>query len=210
MRHPSEYDLAMYATGDLSWWSRPLIRFHLSRCEHCNTQAGEYQQDQARTRDHTGVLPVGIDWERLATEMAANIRVGFAAGECVAPQVKSNGTRMGWRVAGATAAFAALLVGAWWLNMPASQSASLGRAMKAIAAGRGFQGNRALQFDERGPLVEATAAGIEIRDNGVALGVSSRPGARPVSVSLSVQGTARAHYIDSDTGQVTITSVYAQ
>jgi hypothetical protein len=28
-------------------------------------------------------------------------------------------------------------------------------------------------------------------------------------VTLSVQGSARARYIDADTGQVTITSVYA-
>jgi hypothetical protein len=33
---------------------------------------------------------------------------------------------------------------------------------------------------------------------------------RPVSVTLSVQGSARARYVDADTGQVTITGVYAQ
>ena len=34
--------------------------------------------------------------------------------------------------------------------------------------------------------------------------------ARPVTVSVSMQGSASARYVDPDTGQVTITSVYAQ
>jgi hypothetical protein len=210
MRHVSEYDLALYATGDLSWWTRSSVRLHLSRCPDCKNLAEEYWRDQQHIQDLAAELPPGVNWERLAAEMTANIRVGLAAGECVAPRTRHRSIPLRWRVAGAAAAFTALLVGAWWLNMPASQTASLGRAVKAIASGRGLPGKHAGLFDERGPLVEATAAGIELRDNGVAMGVSSQKGARPVSVSLSAQGTARAHYVDSDTGQVTITSVYAQ
>ena len=153
-------------------------------------------------------MPVEGRWDRLAAEMAANIRVGLAAGECVAPRGRKRGLSMRWRVTAAVGGFCALLVAAWWLNMPASQTASLGRAMKAVVNGRQWQARRILGFDE-GSLVEASAAGIAVRENGGALTLSQR-GARPVSVTLNTQGSARARYIDSDTGQVTITSVYEQ
>ena len=121
---------------------------------------------------------------------------------------------MGWRVAGVSAGLTALMISAWWMNLPASQTASLGRAMKAIARGPSWQG-RALE--EAGPTVRVTAAGIELRDNGGTLTISSgvsgggaaRDAARPAAVTLNVQGSARAHYVDAETGQVTITSVYA-
>jgi len=141
--------------------------------------------------------------------MAANIRVGLAAGECVAPRAPKFVIPTAWRVAAAVAGLSALLVVAWWLNMPASQTASLGRAMKAIANGREWQARHMLGLDDAATLVQASSEGIELRQNGAALTVSQR-GARPVSVSLNTQGSARARYIDSDTGQVTITSVYAQ
>ena len=116
---------------------------------------------------------------------------------------------MGWRVAAAVGGFSALLVLAWWLNMPSAQTASLGRAMKAIVNGREWQARRMLGLDDASSLVQASADGVELRENGSAMTLSQR-GVRPVSVSLNTQGSARASYIDADTGQVTITSVYAQ
>jgi len=107
------------------------------------------------------------------------------------------------------AGFTVLLVSAWWLNMPASESASLGRVGKKIAQIRPWRGSGILALEDRGPLVEVSAAGIQLRENGGAMGVSQGV-ARPVSVTLNVQGSARARYIDSETGQVTITGVYAQ
>lgn len=154
-------------------------------------------------------MPSGVSWDRLSAEMAANIRVGLAAGECVAPRASRHAFPNGWKIAGAVASFCALLVLAWWLNMPAAQTASLGRAMKAIANGRQWQARQIYGIEEGSSLVQASADGIELRQNGSALTLSQK-GARPVSVSLNTQGSARARYIDSDTGQVTITSVYAQ
>jgi hypothetical protein len=48
-----------------------------------------------------------------------------------------------------------------------------------------------------------------LRKDGGALGVS-QDAAKLMTVSVSTQGSASAHYVDQDTGQVTITSVYAQ
>jgi len=206
-KHVSEADLAVYAAGDMSWWTQPLTHLHVSRCAVCKGRAEAYRADQRRIRELAADLPPGLNWDRLAAEMHANIRVGLEAGECVAPRAGKRGIPVGWRVAAAMAGFSALLISAWWLNMPAAQTASLGRAMKAITH---WQISRGLRFEDSGPLVEATASGIELRENGSALAVTHGVNSRPVAVSLSVQGSARARYIDSDTGQVTITSVYAQ
>ena len=206
-KHVTEADLAVYAAGDLSRWTRPLTHLHVSRCAVCKGRAEAYRADQQRIRELAAELPPGVNWDRLAAEMHANIRVGLEAGECVAPRAGKRGVPVGWRVAAAMAGFTALLISAWWLNMSAAQTASLGRAMRAITH---WQISRGLRFEDSGPLVEATAAGIELRENGSALAVTHGVNSRPVAVSLSVQGSARARYIDSDTGQVTITSVYAQ
>lgn len=205
--HATEADLAVYAAGDLSWWAQPLTHLHLSHCAVCKGRADAYRADRQRIRELASDLPPGVNWDRLAAEMHANIRVGLEAGECVAPRAGRRTIPTGWRVAAAMAGFSALLISAWWLNMPAAQTASLGRAMKAITH---WQISRGLRFEDSGPLVEATASGIELRENGSALAVTHGVNSRPVAVSLSVQGSARARYIDSDTGQVTITSVYAQ
>ena len=58
-------------------------------------------------------------------------------------------------------------------------------------------------------MVEVTPAGIKLFENGGALGVD-QGGLRPVAVSVDAQGSASARYVDTDTGQVTITSVYVQ
>jgi hypothetical protein len=81
--------------------------------------------------------------------------------------------------------------------------------MKAIVGGREWQAKHMLGLDEASSLVQASAEGVELRENGSAMTLSQK-GARPVSVSLNTQGSARANYIDVDTGQVTITTVYAQ
>ena len=96
------------------------------------------------------------------------------------------------------------LVGGWWLNMPPQETQALSRAMRSIWHGR------SARAEERGPVIEASSEGIELRKDGGALGVS-QDAAKLVSVSVSTQGSASAHYVDQDTGQVTITSVsYAQ
>ena len=91
---------------------------------------------------------------------------------------------------------------------PRAESVALGRVVRKIAQARPWQGGiRA--FDDSGPLVQVSAAGIQLQQNGGTLGMSQGQ-EPPVSVTLNVQGSARARYIDADTGQITITGVYAQ
>lgn len=208
-QHLTETDVALYATGDLPLWRRPLARLHAAGCAACTERVAAYRSDQEIVRRMAAELPRGMNWDRMAAEMTANIRVGLEAGECVARRPQPRTLSTGWRVAAAAAGFTGLLISAWWLNMPASQSASLGRAVKKISQVRPWRGGPILPLEDQGPLVEVSAAGIQLRENGGALGVSQGL-ARPVSVTLSAQGAARARYLDQETGQVTITSVYAQ
>jgi hypothetical protein len=213
--HMKETDLALYASGDLRLWQRAMVRLHVRQCESCHRTVEEFRADGRALRDAAGKLPDGLDWARLSAEMTANIRVGLAAGECVAPRrharrlfTASRFVPASWRPVAlaslVTALLAALLVGGWWLNMPSQETQALSRAMRSIWHGR------SVMQEERGPVIEASSDGIELRKDGGALGVS-QDAAKLVSVSVSTQGSASAHYVDQDTGQVTITSVsYAQ
>ena len=83
--------------------------------------------------------------------------------------------------------------------------------MSAILHGRGSvvvnPGVPAVD-DDRRPVVIANQLGIELRENNNVIGASRD--ARPVSVSVSVQGSASARYVNADSGQIMITSVYVQ
>lgn len=211
-RHVKETDLALSASGDLTLWQRAAVHLHVRRCELCADRLEEFRADAKVLRDAAAGLPDGLDWARLSAEMTANIRVGLAAGECVAPRGRSRKSQSSfiperWRpVALAScgaAMLAMLLAGSWWLNMPSQDVQTLNHVMRSI-----WHGRKAMP-EERGPVIEASSDGIELRKDGGSLGVS-QDSAQLMTVSVSTQGSASAHYVDQDTGQVTITSVYAQ
>lgn len=173
-RHIPETDLALYVSGDLSFWGLLRVRLHVDRCERCRKVVEIYRHDRGQILEVTDQLPEGLNWNRLAAEMTANIRVGLAAGECVAPRPRKSGLP-GWRPAAVVAGLAMLVSGAWWLNMPAAQTQNLGRALHAVwnARSQGFARRGGLLMengDESGPVVEATSSGIELRENGSSLG----------------------------------------
>jgi hypothetical protein len=220
--HEVETDLALFATGDLSPWRSALIRFHVGRCAQCRETVDAFRKDRERLRQEASRMPPGLNWERLAAEMAANIRVGLEAGECVAPRRSKRAlwTRgqwsilhvsFGWKIAGALTAAIALVALALWLNFPASDQAVLGKAISQLLRGRGVGGLNleGKAGDDAGPVAEASPTGIELRENGGAVRISQGD-LRPVNVSVSTQGSASARYVNADTGQVVITSVYVQ
>jgi anti-sigma factor ChrR (cupin superfamily) len=210
-RHVRETDLALYASGDVSLWQRAAIHLHVRHCERCREAVSEFRADARALRDASAGLPEGVDWTRLSAEMTANIRVGLEAGECVAPRKLRKAIPASiperWRPVALASAVAAMLTvmltGAWWLNVPAQDTQALNRAVHSIWRGR------SVMSDERGAVIEASSEGIELRKNGGSLGVS-QDAARLMTVSVSTQGSASAHYVNQDTGQVTITSVYEQ
>lgn len=187
--HPFETELALYAGGDLRGWERFKTALHVRGCQGCQGRIAAFRQDQEELRASANELPAGLNFDRLAAEMAANIRVGLEAGECVAPLVREPVSSVwNWKPAAACAGLVMVFGAAWWLNMP------------ALNIGSG---------EDRGPVLEASSEGIEFRENGSGLGVSTS-GAQPVTTSVSFDGSASARYVDGDTGQVTITTVYVQ
>lgn len=214
-QHIAETDLALYVSGDLGLVRRASVRFHASRCERCRGLVEAYRADRGRVKEIAAEMPQGVDWDRLAAEMTANIRVGLAADECVARprQRKPAGLNLAvsWRPAAIAAGAVALLSVAWLLNMPSGTTDELGRAMSAILRGHGSVASPGVHSgadDDRRPVVVANQLGIELRENNNVMGASQDE--RPVSVSLSVQGSASARYVNADTGQISITSVYVQ
>jgi anti-sigma factor RsiW len=206
MNHIPETDLALYVSGDLSLLRRAAVSFHVRQCERCRGRVTVYRADREETRKIASELPAGVNWDRLAAEMSANIRVGLAAGECVARKPERKKPVVSWRPAAIAAGIVGVLTAAWWLNMPPGTTDELGRAMSAIWHGRGSVAGIANQ--DRGPTVVLTPLGIELRENDNALGGSQDT--VPVAVSGSMQGSASARYVNADTGQMTITSVYVQ
>jgi hypothetical protein len=197
VQHPFDTELALYASGDLGGWDRIKTALHVRGCQTCTESVEGFRLDLVTLRDSAGEMPVGVNWDRLSAEMSANIRVGLAAGECVAPAARASApSAWNWKPAAAVAGLVLVFGAAWWLNIPSNDNAVLGRAF-------------GIAVEDRGPVVEASTGGIEFRENGSALGVSTSD-AQPIATSVSFGGSASARYVDDDTGQVTITTVYVQ
>jgi len=182
--HPRETELALYAGGELAWWRRWRLSRHLARCESCRMQVEEFGRGRQWLREQDE-LPPGINWSRLAAEMKANIRLGLAAGECVGP-VREPPLR--WRPAALVLPVLLLVLAGWVLQIwhpPLCRPAGM-----------------------RGPVVTATAAGVELRQGGAVLTLL-HPHASDVGRFASGEGV-RVRYVDAETGMVTISHVYAQ
>jgi anti-sigma factor RsiW len=201
-RHTPEFDLALYASGDLAPVRRAVVWLHVRRCEECGARVEAFRADRLKLQQSSANLPEGLDWDALAGEMTANIRVGLAAGECVAPR-SHKVSAWPWRPAAVAAGVTALVMAAWLLNTPFADTEALGRVFHAIG------GRVTSPAEERGSVVEASFSGVEVRENGSRMGIE-QTNLRPVTFSVSAQGSASARYVDDDTGQVTITSVYVQ
>ena len=221
-QHRAEPDLALYAGKDVSPWRTPLLYWHVAACAYCRERAEQYRDDRHEFKRLAAELPRDLNWELISTEMTANVRVGLAAGECVAsPDAGHRTLAMHWRVTAAAAGLVVLLMAGWWLNAPKAQVVSgqaqasgqsanapaWDRAIRAMGASSWRGTQSAAGFDS--PVVGVSSTGIELHQGNSNLDIFQGT-ARPVAVSLSVKGLARARYVDSETGQVTITSVYAQ
>src|SRR2546421_328775 len=133
--------------------------------------------DRTKHKESAEQMPDGLDWESLSAELTANIRVGLAAGECVADASSRKRDRTwafvrgwDWRPAGAIAGVMVLLTGAWWLNVPPADNVSLRKAVGAIArGGRDRMPQFVRGMEDRAPVLEVNASGGVVRVNGGAL-----------------------------------------
>ena len=191
MRHPREETLALFAGGDLGAFARWRVLRHLRGCDECRTEVREFEESAEVLHDEAGRLPSRLNWDRLAGEMTGNIRVGLAAGECVAPSPAPRQT-LGWRPAALVAMLTLAVLGGWFLKGPRMWMPANPPIISAA-----------------GPMLDATPAGIEVKANRAALTLLNTRAASP-AVYVSSPGSLRARFVDSETGQITINNVYAE
>ena len=192
MTHPNQSILALYAGQDLGWFTRRRTERHLARCGECRDEVQAF----ASARDHLVALNElpAISWNRLAAEMKANIRLGLAAGECVRGERTPGplallGILSGSRTLAACASVMALVAAGLILQRPTPPAAPAIIGENAV--------------------LRATANGIEWNQGGQTLSLL-HVRSNDVTYSAGAQGSMRAGYVDSDTGNMTINNVYVQ
>lgn len=199
--HPRLETLALFSRGELPWRLRWRTRSHLRRCGDCEQQvllfrsATAQLKREAETQTLTGFEAIA-DWTRLEREMLGNISVGVAAGRCIE---KTSRKRAVLSKAAFATALAALFVAGWMTHIPREQTAHLTASLRQLLGGKRQQ--------PAGTVLETTPDGIAVRAQGATLTILHP---RSAVVSLSGSSAVAARYVDSETGQVTITNVYGQ
>lgn len=192
MSHPSESDLALYAGGDCSWIQRLRLKNHVSRCGDCQDTVASFGELRSAVRELA--LPVvaanEVEWNRLAGEMRANIRLGLAAGECVGAVPEEVPARSWTPRLAYSLASVALLVGA-------------GVFLRGLLPHTDLPVVHAAVLESNGKSIEVRTA------SGSSMTLLNRSDVSP-DQTVTSQGAIRSRYVDGSTGTVTITSVWVE
>jgi hypothetical protein len=192
MKHPTPDALALYARGDLDLWAMARAGAHVLRCRQCAGEVQAVRQALAALKADALEMPAGLDWDEMAAEMRANIRLGLAAGAIVAESPfggRDSRDEWPWQLGVVMASMAVVAVVSWMLPNP--------------------EYNRPYQAASAPVFLEAQAEGLALQDHGSALTLLN-PSKTAVITTVNWDGGARASYVDSETGQVTIHHVSAQ
>ncbi|MCX6628841.1 MAG: hypothetical protein NTW28_14565 [Candidatus Solibacter sp.] len=187
MKHPSQEILALHAGGDLGWMARWKTARHLAGCERCTSEVAAFGELR-ETLPELKQIPE-VPWNRIATEMRANIRLGLAAGECVRSSDRPMRDGPLFTAARATLALASVLT--------------------LMVTGLMLEGPAPRTGKSNEPMVQATANGIQRRSGDQGFGLM-HSGASSVTYTVGAQGTLGARYTDPETGNVTMTKVYVE
>ena len=192
MRHAAPEVLALYARGDLDVWELVRAGSHVHLCGQCMGEVKAIRQASAVLKADALALPDGLDWDAMAAEMRANIRLGLTAGAIVAePPVPISVSRDAWP---------------WQLGVVMTSLALVAAISWMLPSPRD---NAALQAHREPVFLEAQPEGLALQDHGSALTLLN-PSKTAVTTTVNWDGGARASYVDSETGQVTIHHVSAQ
>jgi len=195
MKHPVEADLALFAGRDLNFLSEWRVGRHVSGCGECRATVEAFEALRSETAT-LGELPPEIAWNRLASEMKANIRLGLAAGECVAggrfdeapPKGFLGYKAYGFQTPLAYAGVVLLVFAGLWLQRPEPPLAS-----SALA--------------NSGTTLAATRDGVELSEAGGSFGLRYGRDVKEINYSADAKGGMGARYVDSRTGYVTVVSM---
>jgi hypothetical protein len=197
MHHPNESDLALYAGNDLSRIARLRVDWHLRTCGKCQQEVTDFSSLRAETVRNAS--EPDVNWNRLAAEMKANIRLGLEAGECIAPLKARHRPHSPWTWAAlATAALIAVAAGGEvWINHPWSLAMPPGELASTT-------GMPALED----VVLEGKDSGIQMRDGEAVVSELRNNNRGDVVYSVNAQGGVGASYVDSKTGMVTVNNIY--
>jgi len=201
LTHLSPAVLALFARGDLAWPKSWKVRLHLRACAPCREQVERFQaaslelKREAESETLTGFEAIA-DWNRLEREMLGNIGVGVAAARCIDPPRPRFSLLSPWTFA--TLLLALFTVG-WVTHIPRRETEHLVGSLGEWVGLHRIQRNSA--------SIRTTSAGIAVRAQGGTLTIMNPPSAVVTSFGSSA---VSARFIDEETGQVTITRVYAQ
>jgi len=180
--HPKETDLALLAGGEYGRVTRFLLARHVRTCRECAARVAHFEMLRA---DLAGMAEPELDWNRLAAEMKANIRLGIEAGECVRDVERPR--RWNPRLAVVFASLTFLI--------------AAGLTMKSTVAPP--------QAPERvvSPVLESTGAVLELRNGASSITLLNRNGSI-ADQTVSAEGKISARDVQS--GAVTINNVYLE
>ncbi len=208
--HPTAARLALYAGKDLGWWGQWRVQQHVANCSGCQSGLDALKNAGAQLRDLAPDLPADLNWNRLSQEMTGNIRVGLAAGECIADfekTVRPVRPRIAWLSGTALGCAAVVVVAAVWLNLPMRQMDHLIAAVSQVRWNRIGSNFRAPAVNQDAVVLEASPLSIEVKTNGRGLALM-HPSSEGATVSVNMQDSAGVRYVDADSGQVTLNKVY--
>ena len=197
MHHPNESDLALYAGNDLGRLARLRVDWHLRTCGKCQQEVTDFSSLRAETVRNAS--EPDVNWDRLAAEMKANIRLGLEAGECIAPLQARHRAHSPWTWAAvATAALVVIAAGGeMWINHPWSLGTPPGEPV-----------NTAGMPSLADVVLESKDSGIQMRDGETVVSELRNNSRGDVVNSVNAQGSVGASYVDSKTGMVTVNNIY--
>ena len=237
VKHPEAQELALYVSRDLSAWRNFAVGRHVSACPSCRREVALLGNAASAFASEVDLIPGGTAaWDRLAAEMRANIRLGLEAGECVgdsllpdAELVEEAPHPVSWYAGWPPARWWNSSLLGEWLHWDATslRIASAATAVMLVSAGiwwwqRGER-NDYFSYDSLKPAAVVMSAqdGGEVVFKTVSDGlVVERSGGRSLTLAhtghaataltVSLNGSMTARYVDDDTSQVTIHHVYAE
>ncbi len=180
MPHPSEEQLALFAGNDLGWLTRRRVGRHVEACGECQNTVVAYSSLRAQVSESVDALA----WQQIAAEMRANIRLGLAAGECVAHRAGIGAA--GPRLVAALASLTILIAAGLWLDYPAVNP----HVVEPLT-------------------VQTSGRGISVSEGSQLRSVLNSRG-KDVVYSVGAKGQVGARYVDEETGYVTVNAVYLQ
>jgi hypothetical protein len=211
MEHPNQVQLALMAGNDLGPWDRWRVRRHVSGCASCSSEVQALRAASEQVREVTAELPENLNWNQLAEEMAANVRVGLAAGEAIArfdkPSLTGRPHRLGWNAAMVVACATLVFGAAFWINLPRPQMDHLLSALGRVRTGRIGKLVQHPAVAAEDVMLEASSLSLDLSQNGRTMSLM-HPHSDAVTVSVSMRGSVGVRYVDADTGQVTTNKVY--